>query len=331
MNATAEVLIIHKSHAAYAFGTTAPSKANFCSHRIFNVLAMLLARNANTPLSEIQAYSFAHCLLNALQTRVQELLQPAQAQRGSGPDAYGRRQLKLHELRCVQPQVPGEDQAPHPSAKHGRPPTSSARPGTHTELIGRFHATRKLSENMQGDTLPFMLEASARRAAAQKAYDLFDIPLPPPPRTHPEASSPGSGTGNPLMALRLGNRSNYCYANSLVALMFVGLPSHNIFSAQLAALLDRLIISPGRHLWDDLIWRSLLAQWRRPSQQNDVAEFATHPFSRRITCHPTFTGQWQAGLQGDERFIRDTASTDHCRVLSTAQRVWHQRANRPLL
>ena len=37
-------------------------------------------------------------------------------------------------------------------------------------LIGRFHATR----NMQGDTLPFMLEVSTRGAAAQKAYDLFD-------------------------------------------------------------------------------------------------------------------------------------------------------------
>ena len=59
MNATVEVLIIHRSHAAYAFGTTAPSNANFCSHRIFSVFAMLLARNDNTPVSEIQAYSFA--------------------------------------------------------------------------------------------------------------------------------------------------------------------------------------------------------------------------------------------------------------------------------
>ena len=51
INATVEVLIIHKFHAAYAFGTSAPSNANFCSHRIFNVLAMLLARNDNVHIS----------------------------------------------------------------------------------------------------------------------------------------------------------------------------------------------------------------------------------------------------------------------------------------
>ena len=49
-------------------------------------------------------------------------------------NCLGRRQLKLHELRCVQPQVPGgERSSPHPPAKHGRPPTSSARPGTHAK------------------------------------------------------------------------------------------------------------------------------------------------------------------------------------------------------
>ena len=154
-------------------------------------------------------------------------------------------------------------------------------------------------------------------------------------------SSPSSGAGYPLMALRLGNRSNCCYANSLVVLlMFVGLPSHDIFPAQLAALFNRLMVSPGRHLWDDLIWRSLLAQWRRPSQQNDVAEFATHLFSRRITCHPTFTGQWQARLQGDERFIRDTGGawplvnnepTDNPTDTQALIWAWHTQVHRHAL
>ena len=261
-----------------------------------------------------------NCLLNALQTRVEELLQnplklkEAQDRMLATEDGnlnYMNYDVSNHKYLVEKDQapIPLQNMVGHLRALQDLALTP--------RLIGRFRATRKLSENMQGDTLPFMLEVSARGAAAQKAYGLFDILCHQgawrlvggsPPRTHPEdTSSPGSGAGYPLMALRLGNRSNYCYANSLVVLlMFVGLPSHDIFPVQLAALFNRLVVSPGRHLWDDLIWRSLLAHWRRPSQQNDVAEFATHLFSRRITCHPMFTGQWQARLQGDERFIRDT-------------------------
>ena len=62
--------------------------------------------------------------------------EPAQAQRGAGTDArHGGRQLKLHELRRVQPQASsGESSNPHPPATNGRSPPSSARPGASTEI-----------------------------------------------------------------------------------------------------------------------------------------------------------------------------------------------------
>ena len=103
--------------------------------------------------------------------------EPSQAQRGARTAAsHGGRQLKLHELRRVQPQVSGgESPNPHPPVGHGRSPTSSARLGAHTEIDRQVSCNQEALGKMQGGTLPFMLEVSTRGAAAQKAYDLFDI------------------------------------------------------------------------------------------------------------------------------------------------------------
>ena len=230
-----------------------------------------------------------NCLLSALQTRVEELLQnplklkEAQERMLVTEDgnlnymSYDVSNHK-HQVEKAQTPIPLQQMVGHLRALQDL--------ALLPRLIGRFHATRKLSESMQGENPPLHARGVSTGSCSPKGLRPLRHPLPPgsvapcgrlsPPRTHSEdTSSAGRGAGYPLIALRLGNRSNYCYANSLVVLlMFVGSPSHAIFPAQLAALFNRLVASPGRHLWDDLIWRSLLAHWRRPSQQNDVAEFA---------------------------------------------------------
>ena len=250
--------------------------------------------------------------------------EPAQAQRGATDACHEGRQLKLHELR-IQPQVPGgEGPNPHPPATDGRSPPRY--PPLHARSV-------------------------STRSCSSEGLRPLRHPLPPgsvapcgrlSPRTHSEdTSGPDSGAGYPLIALRLGNRSNYCYANSFVVLlMFVGLPSYDIFPAQLAPLFNRLVVGPGRHLWDDLIWRSLLAQWRRPSQQNDAAKFVTHLFLTQDYLPPRLHWSMQARLHEDEMSIRDTGDawplvinepTDNPTNTQVLIRAWHTQAHRHAL
>ena len=42
-------------------------------------------------------------------------------------------------------------------------------------LIHHFHSTRKLTEKIQGDTLPFVLAVSMRGAAANRAFELLQL------------------------------------------------------------------------------------------------------------------------------------------------------------
>ena len=289
-----------------------------------------------------------NCLLNALQTRVEELLQNPlklkEAQERMLVTEDGNLNYMSYDVSNHKHQVE-KAQAPIPLQQMvGRSPPSSARPGAYTEIDRQVSCNQETLGEHAGGHPPFHARGVNAGSCSPKGLRPLRHPLPPgsvapcgrlsPPRTHSEdTSSAGRGAGYPLMALRLGNRSNYCYANSLVVLlMFVGSPSHAIFPAQLAALFNRLVASPGKHLWDDLIWRSLLAHGRRPSQQNDVAEFATHLFSRRITCHPAFTGQWQARIHADEMSIRDTGGawplvinepTDNPTHIQALIRAWH--------
>ena len=119
-----------------------------------------------------------NCLLNALQIRVQELLQNPLKLKEAQDRMLATEDGNLNYMNydvSNHKHLVEKDQAPIPLQNmvgHLRALQDLA---LTPRLIGRFHATRKLSENMQGDTLPFMLEVSARGAAAQKAYDLFDI------------------------------------------------------------------------------------------------------------------------------------------------------------
>lgn len=42
-------------------------------------------------------------------------------------------------------------------------------------LIHRFHSTRKLTETIAGDTLPFILSIALRGSKAQQTHDAFNL------------------------------------------------------------------------------------------------------------------------------------------------------------
>ena len=73
-------------------------------------------------------------------------------------------------------------------------------------------------------------------------------------------------------------------------------------------------------------WTSLLTDWRRPLQQHDIAEFATHIFQKLRM--PAFQGTWHArALDGEVRDIGDTNSpivmqVDGCTTLQSCISCW---------
>ena len=112
-----------------------------------------------------------NCLLNALQTRVEELLQnPLKLKEAQdrmlatedGNLSYMNYDVSNHKYLVEKDQapIPLQNMVGHLRALQDLALTP--------RLIGRFHATRKLSENTQGDTLPFMLEVSAREPRLRK-------------------------------------------------------------------------------------------------------------------------------------------------------------------
>ena len=72
-----------------------------------------------------------------------------------------------------------------------------------------------------------------------------------------------------------GNRSNYCYANSLaiVLLHMREVQRDMIFPGAIDRLLRRLKRDSKRHLWDNVEWTSHAQGWLQPSAQHDAAEF----------------------------------------------------------
>ena len=118
-----------------------------------------------------------NCLLNALTTRVEELqqnpLKLKEAQDLMLATEDGSLNYMSYDVSSQKHQVE-KTQSPIPLQSMVGHLRTLQELALTPRLIGRFHATRKLSENMQGDTLPFLLEVSARGTAAQKAYALFD-------------------------------------------------------------------------------------------------------------------------------------------------------------
>ena len=140
--------------------------------------------------------------------------------------------------------------------------------------VGKFVASRKHTAEVSGATLPFPLEISNRRETSQKIFSMISQ------LTHNGALQLVGGTRAPradhlLKALCLRNRSNYCYANSVVILLLQlrTKQGDSIFPPAIDRLLMRLNQTSNRHLWDDIGWTSHTQGWQRPSTQHDAAEF----------------------------------------------------------
>ena len=95
--------------------------------------------------------------------------------------------------------------------------------------------------------------------------------------------------------LRICNRSNHCYANSVMcALCWVEQllsPAQVIWLPVMHALTQRMSLqAPVADLWDSLQWILMHAQWRFPHHQHDAAEYLCYcrrflipsPHARRV-------------------------------------------------
>ena len=99
--------------------------------------------------------------------------------------------------------------------------------------------------------------------------------------------------------LRICNRSNHCYANSvLCALCWVEQllsPAHVIWLPVMHALTQRMSLqAPVADLWDSLQWILMHAQWRFPHHQHDAAEYLC--YCRRFLIPDLMRGVWQSRL-----------------------------------
>ena len=99
--------------------------------------------------------------------------------------------------------------------------------------------------------------------------------------------------------LRICNRSNHCYANSIMcALCWVEqllIPAQVIWLPVMHALTRRMSLkAPVADLWDSLQWTLMHAQWRLPHHQHDVAEYLC--YCRRFLIPDLMRGVWQSRL-----------------------------------
>ena len=99
--------------------------------------------------------------------------------------------------------------------------------------------------------------------------------------------------------LRICNRSNHCYANSvLCALCWVEQllsPAQVIWLPVMHALTQRMSLqAPVADLWDSLQWILMHAQWRFPHHQHDAAEYLC--YCRRFFIPDLMRGVWQSRL-----------------------------------
>eukprot|EP00439_Symbiodinium_sp_Y106_P079883 s489_g18.t1 len=159
----------------------------------------------------------------------------------------------------------------------------------------RFHSTQKLQGPLQGPTVPFLLQIGSRTPEATQLYLLLRSMTQSAVwqlvggSLRPERmgrSCPGNRaceeTSGVLPSvpciLRICNRSNHCYANSVMcALCWVDqllTPAQVIWLPVMHALTQRMSLqAPAADLWDALQWILMHAQWRFPHHQHDAAEY----------------------------------------------------------
>ena len=146
----------------------------------------------------------------------------------------------------------------------------------------------------------------------------------------------------------LHNPDNQCYQNTfMLGVLWSTLRAQggdvSYDACCSGALLGRFVVFCNklvhlcRHtrLMAHIEWTSLLVDWRRPTQQHDIAEFATHIFQKLRL--PAYQGAWHArALDGEVRDIGDTNSpivmqVDGCTTLQSCISRWSNQSLRHAL
>ena len=150
-----------------------------------------------------------------------------------------------------------------------------------------------------------------------------------------------------LRKLKLGNRSNECYANSVLLASLWTTTYCASLEVNLRPTLVRGLVSAfqgptvSHHLWSTGAWARLFQQWPHEGRQQDAADFLT--FLRQQSLLSSFGGQWlvmhesqltDAGslcpiiLQGD--LPKLCGDRQACRLQEIVD-AWHLQSGSPAL
>ena len=115
-------------------------------------------------------------------------------------------------------------------------------------------------------------------------------------------------TEHQILRMKLGNRGNFCYANSVLkALLFLSCVANhvgNIFGECHSAFLVGLVRRACKsivHLWMHPLWLGLMRGWSQPSRQHDAAEFLQFLCGKTLINRPGIELSWRARCQEGTR------------------------------
>ena len=240
------------------------------------------------------------------------------------------------------------------------------------DTLHKFHATRPLAEQYESEMISFLIQGRPFRAVVSSAssvgaqFHLVSDGGKTAERAHTTLTA-GEPCGQPdvnevgaldinsarngfqrVCRMILLNPDNQCYQNSFMLGMLWstlraqgGDVSHD--ACRSGALLGRFVVFCNKlvhlcrqtRLMAHIEWTSLLVDWRRPTQQHDIAEFATHIFQKLRL--PAYQGAWHArALDGEVRDIGDTNSpivmqVDGCTTLQSCISRWSNQSLRHAL
>ena len=199
------------------------------------------------------------------------------------------------------------------------------------DLVHKFHSVRPLAEQMEGDTLPFLLSIStspsrsdlrvvSQAGGQHSSSDRRGSTSRRAPQTTAVGASAGGGDGTAaaepvrraqrqVLSVRLQNNHNVCYINSLALLWAWAATFNNDLdhmAGSAATALRAIITSKGLlDLLELLPWRRFFQEWQNIRLQHDVQEWCTHLFGQVM---PQFMrGSWCAKLLSLD--LRDSSNT----------------------
>ena len=142
------------------------------------------------------------------------------------------------------------------------------------------------------------------------------------------AQPPGSEVGyrDGVLALRLGNRGNACYCNTmLLCLLYAsswkGGPEWMFAGSMLQYVRSILRRADIIHVWTHPLWVMMMRGWRLPNRQHDIVEF----FQYFLGCQPHTERRlrlvWQARAQQEDGGIGGDGGTSSPLLLQPPERA----------